>query len=575
MTDTRTTLLLKCITASFCMPLLLLLLASCSSQGGTDTGNPNGTSEPLAIVSVAPTEVKAGAEITITGTGFGNSQGDSVVTISGSTAVATTLWSATKIKAIVPQDAVTGAVKVTVQGVSSSEVRLLILWDNSNPQNVGIYVGDFYSTEPSSQLITDGSGGAIVVWSDENIYAQRLNSRGGIAWSTDRVALSATGSSQVSPQLISDGSGGAIMVWEDYRNLGVADIYAQRINADGNVLWQSGVVVANAAVGEEKPKIVSDGTGGAVIVWQRYGSTGDYEVHAQRIDENGVTQWNANGVEIFSAPNNLFPLLPDIIEDGSGGAIIVWQGYRDNDYSQVYAQRVNHLGAAQWTNNGEPLSTRNAIWSHLPRPVSDDAGGAIIVWSSWDGNNNTLTDIIAQRINHSGVRQWGVDGKTVVDALAAQGNPQMTADGAGGAIITWADKQLGMTSKDIYGQRISPSGTSLWLASGVPLCTAASDQFVPRITADGMGGAIIAWSDYRNTNGFAPDNTDIFAQRVSGDGVTLWAENGEAVSTVNGIQSSPKIVVDGLFGAIILWEDQRSGIDTELYAQGISLNGNQ
>jgi len=36
-----------------------------------------------------------------------------------------------------------------------------------------------------------------------------------------------------------------------------------------------------------------------------------------------------------------------------------------------------------------------------------------------------------------------------------------------------------------------------------------------RIVSDVIGGAIIAWDDYRNT---ATNSTDIYAQRVSGNG---------------------------------------------------------
>ena len=38
------------------------------------------------------------------------------------------------------------------------------------------------------------------------------------------------------PQLVSDGGGGAIIMWMDWRS-GNADIYAQRVNGGGTVLW--------------------------------------------------------------------------------------------------------------------------------------------------------------------------------------------------------------------------------------------------------------------------------------------------------------------------------------------------
>ncbi|MGI8905007.1 MAG: hypothetical protein ACR2IE_00760 [Candidatus Sumerlaeaceae bacterium] len=42
-----------------------------------------------------------------------------------------------------------------------------------------------------------------------------------------------------------------------------------------------------------------------------------------------------------------------------------------------------------------------------------------------------------------------------------------------------------------------------WSTSPVinnPVCTAANDQYVPQITADAAGGTIITWYDFRGTN---------------------------------------------------------------------------
>ena len=51
--------------------------------------------------------------------------------------------------------------------------------------------------------------------------------------------------------------------------------------------------------------------------------------------------------------------------------------------------------------------------------------------------------------------------------------PEFT-DGAGGAIIVWADERWGTADVDIYAQRIDGSGSPLWAANGAPVCTASS-----------------------------------------------------------------------------------------------------
>src|SRR5690349_8277537 len=72
-----------------------------------------------SITAVSPTSGAVGASITITGSGFGSTQGTSTVKFNGTTATATS-WSATSIVATVPTGATTGNVVVTVSGVASN-----------------------------------------------------------------------------------------------------------------------------------------------------------------------------------------------------------------------------------------------------------------------------------------------------------------------------------------------------------------------------------------------------------------------------------------------------------------------
>lgn len=48
-------------------------------------------------------------------------------------------------------------------------------------------------------------------------------------------------------QMVSDKSGGAILTWTDTRNAATKDIYAQRIDANGNLLWNTdGIAICTA-----------------------------------------------------------------------------------------------------------------------------------------------------------------------------------------------------------------------------------------------------------------------------------------------------------------------------------------
>ena len=135
-------------------------------------------------------------------------------------------------------------------------------------------------------------------------------------------AISTAANNQLTPTIASDGSGGAIITWQDLRS-GTADIYAQRINASGVVQWTAdGVAISTAANSQSSPTIVSDGSGGAIITWNDFrNDVSNSDVYAQRINASGVVQWTADGVAITTERvHGIYP--PQIVSDGSGGAII-------------------------------------------------------------------------------------------------------------------------------------------------------------------------------------------------------------------------------------------------------------
>ena len=85
------------------------------------------------------------------------------------------------------------------------------------------------------------------------------------AWSShlrENTAICTASGQQSALQIVGDGAGGAIITWEDARNVHF-DIYAQRVDAHGNVLWKKdGVSICSAPENQNRPKIVSDGVGG-------------------------------------------------------------------------------------------------------------------------------------------------------------------------------------------------------------------------------------------------------------------------------------------------------------------------
>src|SRR3972149_2344598 len=81
--------------------------------------------------------------------------------------------------------------------------------------------------------------------------------RGTAAWAShvrENTPVCKASGQQSSLQIVSDGAGGAIIAWEDTRNVHF-DIYAQRIDAHGNVLWmKDGISICSAPENQNRPR---------------------------------------------------------------------------------------------------------------------------------------------------------------------------------------------------------------------------------------------------------------------------------------------------------------------------------
>ncbi|HZF19856.1 MAG TPA: IPT/TIG domain-containing protein [Burkholderiales bacterium] len=530
------------------------------------------------VTSVSPTQSRVGQEVVITGAGFGAAQDAGTVSIGGVDATSITSWSDVQIRAIVPSGATTGSVIVTVGGAPSSPGFIALLWASAD--NVAVSTAGGGQLNP--QLVADGSGGAIIVWEDNrslvagfgtDVYAQRVNSAGVAQWAVNGVPVATAAADQVGPKIVADGSGGAIIAWTDARNgASNTDIFAQRLNAAGVPQWaENGVPVSAAASFQSAVQLVTDGSGGAILAWEdRRNGVSNSDIYAQRISGAGGALWVANGVPVSTASDD--QISPRLVSDGSGGAIIVWTDMRNMATTgiDVYAQRVDSAGAPQWDTNGVAVTSDANQFN--PQVVPDGAGGAII---AWEDDRNLFSDVFAQRLDSAGTPLWDFGGVAVSTADGNQSAPQLIPDGGGGAIIAWQDFRTGFVA-DIYAQRVSSRGMPLWTANGAAVSAAPGDQINQQLVADGSGGAIVVWEDNRSGSLY-----HVFAQRIDRAGVPHWPQDGIAISmTENQALSGqllPQLVSDGSGGAIITWTDDRNNAttSTDIYAQGVTADGTQ
>jgi hypothetical protein len=411
-------------------------------------------------------------------------------------------------------------------------------------------------------VVTDDAGGVIVVWRDDrfpsaHLYAQRVDGFGNPLWVQDGIPVCPGSTGQTSaPQAIPDGTGGAIVVWEDTRT--THEVYAQRIDPDGNLLWNADGVLASTATGAKRvPQIAADGNGGVYIVWQDE-RNGNKDIYAQRLDANGSALWAADGVAACTDVNT--QEAPEIAADIQG-AYIVWKDLRSGNYD-IYARRITALGTPSWTANGVAVCNATGT-QEQPQIIPNGFGGAILVWR--DLRTGSSGDIYYQLLNAGGTPIVTANGIVVSTSADDERRPQIVPDGnTAGCIITWENYTNGW---DIYAQRMANS-IPQWGPAGVVVCSVPYNEENPQLIATAVGGAIITWTDSRYSWEY-----DIYAQKLDGAGTALWQTNGVNLCKQPGNQLAPQITSDGAGGAIVCWYDLRNFTDYNVYAQRVEQNG--
>jgi len=295
------------------------------------------------------------------------------------------------------------------------------------------------------------------------------------------------------------------------------------------------------------------------------------DVYAQRVDSSGNIMWTATGVGIATAASQQYP--SSIVSDDSAGAIIIWTHVRADATTNLFAQRVNAAGTKRWAAGGVTIANL-ATSSAAPTAQPDKQGGVFVIWNDSRGPSYNRK-IYGQHLNKSGVNQWIANGKRLTSEIQdLSGSTNFIVDGSNGLIFGYS-LSISYYDQTIFAQRVSNNGTVLWDTLGVPICALKWARSMPEMINDANGGAIMAWHCDRtsDTASYPGYLYDIYAQRVDTSGNVLWATNGVPVSTATNGQSFPKILpIDG-GGAILTWTDYRGGANYDIYAQRLNANG--
>jgi hypothetical protein len=359
------------------------------------------------------------------------------------------------------------------------------------------------------------------------------------------------------------------------------DVWAQRIDLDtGEAVWgDEGLQVVSSRLPESEFVVVPSDQDSTIVVHNAVLSDTDVDVRAQKISKYGELEFYGGVRSATVGDTDLKELNAVAVGDSAGGAIVAYELHLEDGDVHVLAQRIGPDGSRLWNPDGPGAPVATAQPKEMnPTMVSDGAGGAII---AFEFHLDDDVDVMAQRIAPDGKLLWHNGDKSAVvgSSNLEERHPRIVTDGKGGAIVFY--EMLVDGQWHLMAQRLSPFGEMLWNegARGVTVIgrPLAEGKRAYAVISDGHRGAFVvaACPDPE-----APEDTDIVAQRIAGDGSLLWGELGDSgvrgpvfVAYSKQPERNPVVAADGKGGIVVAFEFESAPDDLDVYAQRVNADG--
>ncbi len=368
-----------------------------------------------------------------------------------------------------------------------------------------VWIFESFTSLKVKAMTSDGSGNTfLLLYDDSNrIYVQKVDGDGSVLWNEGGILLGVYEGDYDGADIVSDNQGGAVVLLQEQKSRNVT-IHAQRVDSYGELLWtEDGVIITSITnCYDANPQIVSDGTGSFIVAWDTGSSGFDTDVYVQKLDGEGNLLWGTRGILVCGDqiveydPSINIQSNPHIAADGAGGVIVTWYDRRRIGNGEVFAQKINADGEILWEENGVWVWDIPEDYPYTSGTLDSDIisctdGSVIIVWTGYESLvKNTI--VYAQKINQDGELLWSNDVVYNNPDIRLQGYSNVISDGNGGIIIVsraGEDSSLSNTHS-IYAQHIDSQGNLLWGESGLQIQKVSSSPVVLIIAVMAI---IIAW----------------------------------------------------------------------------------
>jgi len=218
--------------------------------------------------------------------------------------------------------------------------------ENSTQQDKIIEISNNAHNVTTYSVTKVNNNSVYIAWqtqkSSKDIYHQLIDNKGRSLWGRGGKQITSLRGNQFDPQSICFDST-IILSWTNEQSNN-SDIYVQKYDMTGRPLWNKyGIPVIKYRGRQFGQHIVSDGKGGAIISWiDRRDKSALADIYAQRVDSKGKIVWDSLGVGVALNHNTPKSYL-SLIEDEAGSVVVIFKNSRNNK-SKIYGQKIFSTG---------------------------------------------------------------------------------------------------------------------------------------------------------------------------------------------------------------------------------------
>jgi hypothetical protein len=358
-------------------------------------------------------------------------------------------------------------------------------------------------------LDVDTAGNALLAFLDtregpnQQVTAAKVSASGNALWGKKGVQLTQGNSdSNAAPKIAGTSDGDVVVAWTSNSN-----VVLQKLDANGNPLWGSGVVLQESNYNYELADLHAADKGSVIVSWIRAQGFGSNRyIYANKISAAGKFLWGKTHVKVFENGSLQFGNFPYFVPDGNGGAVFAW--YTSSSALQCFAQHIRANGKEAFPHNGSAASTNGSQIRVSPAASYLASTDEVFLFWTEEDSNQVLNGVYGQKFDPKGARKWTQSGLVVVplgnDQQIFVQNVQIGA----GALTFWVD-QAGFGSSTIQAARLNGEGK--FVCQQFPLSSAPANKAGLSAGKVPSGLSALAWEDDRI------GNNGIYIQNVNRD----------------------------------------------------------